>query len=139
MSINGKIAELVLRTQNASDGGKHKAYFVVGRRPGRDNCAGYPQKDRLLITTLGLIARGGSNWKYAVVPCRQYANPAYIVYFETRIAGEKVQVSFHSFNRELSRYTRNSFRIKWDEKDSRDSAVRAYRHYCPNGQYSELY
>ena len=59
----------------------------------------------------------------------------YLVYFETRIDGQKYQVSFHSFNHQLRRFMRNSFRCKWDRKDSRESALAIYWYYVPNGEY----
>ena len=134
MSIDGKIAELILRTQNASDGGKGGLYsLVTNTRSYRDNCAGYGQKDNLLIEAIRLIVKTHNNWKYAVTKDRQgIAN--YIVYFQTRIMGEKVQISFHSFDNSLSRYVKKSFRIPWDHGCSRDSAVAAYTYYT-QGSY----
>ena len=134
MSINSKIASLVLRAQNASDGGKNKCYFSGSDKVITDNRAGYGQKDQLIIAAINLINRGKSNYKFAVTECLDFSNMAWIVYFQTRINGENIQVSFHSFNCVLSKYVRRSYRIKWDHKDSRDSAEYAYMYYS-NGMY----
>ena len=134
-NVNGKIASLVLRAQNASDGGKHMSYFYNTQKGVTDNRASYAQKDRLIIAAINIINRGKSNYKYAVVECNDFTNPAFIVYFQTRIECENIQVSFHSFNHELSKFVKNSYRIKWDHECSRDSAVYAYRYYT-NGLYA---
>lgn len=136
MNIDGKIAELILRTQNASDGGKNISYFK-SQKARRDNLAGYAAKDKFLLLAINMIARNNSNcnWKYAVVQCNDFYNPAFIVYFQTNIDCEKVQISFHSFNSDLQKYLKKSFRIKWDSGYSRESAEYAYSYYT-NGQYS---
>lgn len=134
-SRDAKIAELVLRTQNASDGGKGIDDLVNSARSVTDNKAAYVQKDRLLLATIELINGGKSNWRFAVADCGDFSRRCWIVYFQTRINGEKVQVSFHTFNGEVERFRRNSFRIKWDHGDSRESAQLAYKFYCPNGRY----
>ena len=136
MSVNSKIAELILRTQNASDGGKN-IFVMDSKKAIRDNCGGYATKDKLLLLAIEMIARnkGKCKWKYAVVEANdQNGYNSIIVYFQTQIEGEKVQISFHSFNFDLRRFATNSFRIKWDRGDSRDSAIYAYKHFC-NGNY----
>ena len=135
MTLNGKIVELVLRTQNASDGGKRKKgqnIMVISdtRRGIRDNCGGYATKDNLMILAIEMIAKNHTDWKYAVkIGKDQNGHTSFIVYFQTKIMGEKVQISFHSFNNNLRKYVNNSFRIKWDHGCSRDSAVYAYNYY----------
>lgn len=141
MKIDGKIAELILRTQNASDGGKHFGCFYGSTRGIRDNCAGYPQKDLFMVKAIELIAKNHKvcHWKYSVTRTRDdYGYGCWIVYFQTRINGEKVQISFHTFNSTIDRYVKNSHRIKWDHGCSRDSAVTAYEYYTC-GNYSEGY
>lgn len=135
MNKDKKVAELILRTQNASDGGKHIQFFPDCKKAVRDNCAGYGQKDSLILAAIKLI-RGSDNscFRYAVVIDRQRI-ARYIVYFETRIDDVKYQVSFHSFDTRLGRYICNSRYARWDKKSSRDSAVTIYKYYCPNGQY----
>ena len=133
MSVDGKIAELILRIQNASDGGKRLCPLVTNTRSYRDNCAGYAQKDNLLIEAINIISKTRNNWKYSVTKDSQ-GIADYIVYFQTRIMSEKVQISFHSFDSSLSRYVKNSFRIPWDHGCSRDSAIAAYTYYT-QGSY----
>lgn len=137
MSINSRIAELILRTQNASDGGKDIIAVTNNSRGRRDNAAGYEVKDKFIKLAIDMIARNNTNWKYAVRYCGDYKKPCWIVYFQTKINDEKVQISFHTFNETFRRFTGRSFRIPWDGGDSRKSAIRAYKYYCPNGDYAE--
>lgn len=135
MNRNAKIAELVLRAQTASDGGKGIKELRYSQRSITDNRAGYGVKDHYIISAINLINGGRSNWKYAVVKAGDFMDPAWIVYFETRVDGDKIQISFHTFNSYFRRFTRKSFRTKWDHGCSRDSALTAYVYYVPNGRY----
>ena len=133
MSVDSKIAEYILRAQNASDGGKGIDALVASRKSRRDNCAGYSVKDKYILCAMKLIISGDTAFKFAVTPDKEgIAN--YIVYFETKIGYEKLQVSFHTY-RNFSRYVNNSFRMKWDHASSRDSAQRMYDYYIPDGMY----
>ncbi len=133
-SINKRVAEYILRAQNASDGGKRITELVDSKKSRRDNCAGYMVKDMMIFRAIDLIVRNKSSFKFAVVKDSEHvAN--FIVYFETRINGEKYQVSFHSFNMGLAKYVARSFRTKWDYGDSRYSAKIIYKHYMANGSY----
>ena len=136
--INKKIAELIVRAQNASDGGKHLYPLINSRRAYRDNCVGYRQKDKMILTAIKLIVanKGKCDFKFAVVDDVERV-AYYIVYFETKVNGEKVQVSFHSFDYHLRDFLTNSFRIKWDRKDSRKSAMLIYNAYS-YGDYANL-
>lgn len=133
MSINSKIAEYILRAQNASDGGKGINCLVSSKKSRRDNCAGYSVKDKYILSAMKLINSGNTAFKFAVVPDKK-GTARYIVYFETKVDYKKYQVSFHTF-RDYSRYVNNSFRIKWDHENSRDSAEIIYNYYIPDGMY----
>ena len=135
-STNSKIAELIIRTQNASDGGKKLHYFYGCKKAVRDNCARYGQKDSLILSAIEMIRWNKSDFVFSVQRDREH-KAYYLVYFETRINGIKFQVSFHSFDGRLGRYVRNSRHARWDKKSSRDSAVSIYKYYCPNGQYTQ--
>lgn len=136
MSVNSKIAAHIVRAQAASDGGKGKAYnWHNSQKAKTDNNAGYAHKDPAILAAINLINCCKSNWKYAVKNCYDYNRPAWTIYFETRIEGEKIQISFHSFNSTFSKYVNNSFRTKWDEKDSHESAIFAYKYYADKGKY----
>ena len=137
MNKNAKVATLLIRAQCSSDGGKGNYTLVASRRSHRDNCAGYGNKDVMILDALRLISQGGTKFKYSVI-CDPQGVADYIVYFETRINGEKLQVSFHSFNPELEKYVRNSFRIKWDHSIARIAAVKIYTHFVANGQYTDF-
>jgi len=132
-NIDKEIAELILRAQNASDGGKGIAELVSKGKSVRDNKHGYAGKDTFIFLTINMIVKGKTDFRFAVTDGE---NTPYLVYFETRISGKKFQVSFHSFDERLERFKGKSFRIKWDHGSSRDSAVTIYRYYCPNGQYA---
>lgn len=133
-NVNGEIAELILRAQCGSDGGKKIINLVDTKKSIRDSYAGYAAKDRFVKTAIEMISRNKSDFQYAVT--RDHQGIAYyIVYFQTKVDGEKVQTSFHSFDTSLGKYTKNSFRIKWDKKSSREAAVKMYIQYNPNGKY----
>ena len=127
--LNARIANLILRAQNASDGGKGIDVLVQSRGAYRDNCAGYAHKDKFVWTAINMIAANQTDFRFAVTRDKE-KKAYYIVYFECRVHGEKQQVSFHSFDTRLERFLKKSFRIKWDRKDSRESARTIYeRHH----------
>ena len=134
-NVNKEIAELLLRCQNASDGGKCIRMLCSSKKSVTDNSHGYRAKDTFIMLMLGMIAdkNSESDFRFAVTPgdCTPY-----LVYIQTRIDGKKYQVSFHSLDRRLERFMRKSFRIKWDHGNSRDSAITIYKHYVPNGTYT---
>lgn len=128
-TLNKRIAETILRAQNASDGGKRIDLLVGSRKAYRDNCAGYRAKDKFIRIALRMIAGnpGKTDFRFAVVYDKENVAD-FLVYFECRnhANGEKRQVSFHSFDASLSHYVRKSFRMKWDHADSRQSACDIY-------------
>ena len=136
MNKNARVATLILRAQCGSDGGKGKNFLVNNKRSHRDNCAGYACKDVCIYSALNLIVQGGTSFKFSVKRDGELA--LYLVYFETRVNGEKLQVSFHSYDSRLSRFSKNSFRMKWDMRGSRMSAIRIYSHYVKNGEYVDI-
>lgn len=133
MNKNNKVATLIIRAQCASDGGKCITELVSGKRSYRDNCAGYGNKDVCIYNAINIIVAGNTNFKFSVKHDGTIA--PYVVYFETKLNGEKFQVSFHSFDSRLSRFAKNSFRMKWDKGSSRISAEKIYRYYAKNGEY----
>lgn len=137
MAVNKKVAELILRAQNASDGGKNIDELVLctSEKTYRDNKHGYAGKDMFIMKAIEMIARNrkNTNFRYSVVHDGEIAD--YLVYFDTTINGKKYQVSFHSFNNDLERFIRKSFKTEWDKKDSRRAAAEIYKAYFPNGRY----
>lgn len=131
--IDKEIAELILRCQNASDGGKGITELVSKGKSVRDNRHGYEGKDDFLFLVISMISKGKSDFRFAVT---DGGITPYLTYLETRINGKKFQVSFHSYDSRLERFKGKSFRIKWDHGSSRDSAIAIYRHYFPNGNYA---
>ena len=135
-NINAKIAETILRAQNASNGGKFNRYNDCSTFKGRnatDNMSGYDLKDTLIKQAISLISTGKSNFKFSVQEDTE-GRARYIVYFNTNINGTKYQVSFHTFmNLRVSKYF-----TRWDRGYlSQDNAISIYKHYCPNGKYLE--
>ena len=137
--VNKKIAELILRAQNASDGGKLFSVISFSRKGLKDNHIGYKTKDACIAQAINLISKTGrqSAFRYFVTDDKTAA-AYFMVYFETRVNGQKYQVSFHSYDNNLVKYVQKRH-TKWDQKDSRDSAVIIYRHFVPNGQYASAY
>ena len=140
--INKKIASLLIRTRNCSDGGKDRMCMnPVSRTAKRDNCHGYRGKEDYLLLAINMISRNRKTvaFKYAVVYNTEddyYNAPLYIVYFSTHINGVPYQISFHSYDLRLERYVRKSFRIKWDRENGLESVKKIYSHYFPNGIYA---
>lgn len=134
MTINGKIATLLLRAQNSSDGGKHKHIIINNRRSYRDNAAGYQSKDSFVWEAIDLICRNRKSCDFKFAVTDGHITP-YLIYFETIINDKKLQVSFHSYDSRLSKFRKNSFRMKWDKADSRESALEIYHNYVKNGKY----
>ena len=131
-NVDKEIASLILRAQNASDGGKGIDYLVASKKAHRDNCHAYSGKDFFILTAIGMIARNNTSFKFAV---RDGEITPYLVYFETSFGGTKYQVSFHSYCSDLERYMKKGFRILWDHGDSRDSAYEIYLHFNKHGRY----
>ena len=131
--MNKKIAELILRAQTASDGGKGIQYGA-SRKARRDNQGGYYRKDEFISEAIRLILTTKNNFKFAVIRDKE-GKANFIIYFSTKVDGINYQVSFHSFNGEFAKYCKKSFRIPWDRWDSRESAEIIYRHYVPEGRY----
>ena len=82
MKRNAKIAELILRAQNASDGGKQKSsYNTSSIKAYTDNYAGYKHKDLCIYNAIQLILTGNSKFKFSVQDDKQKI-AYFLVYFE---------------------------------------------------------
>ena len=84
-NINVRISELILRAQNASDGGKGIDELVSSRKSYRDNCAGYAHKDRFVYLAVSMIASNKTDFRFAVTEDKDCVAD-FIVYFECHSA-----------------------------------------------------
>ena len=132
---NAAIAELVLRAQCASDGGKGIKALVGSYKARTDNRAGYAVKDILIEEAVRLILSGESDYCFSV---KDLENGMYLIYFQTKIHGKNVQVSFHSYGTNTwAKYCNRGkgCELWWDHGSSRSSAEYAYSYYC-RGYYT---
>lgn len=138
MKTDSKIAELILRAQNASDGGKNISCIGYGRKAQKDNHKGYVSKDGLIyeaVRTILFNKNKDCSFHFGVTRATEGYAP-YIIYFTCQVkGGKKYQVSFHSYSRMWEDFVRTSHHVVWDKKDSRNSAITLYKYFCPNGQY----
>ena len=137
-NVNKKIATLILRAQNASNGGKRNRFndcrTYVGLNKSDNHC-GYYRKEMLVYQAINLIIqnRKQSDFIFSVVE-NDESWARFIVYFQVKINDEVLQVSFHS-PLDLSKLVNKNYQLEWDRGDSQWSAIRIYEYYNPNGEY----
>lgn len=123
------IARYILNAQISSDGGK--SIYEISNLSRHAFNEAYDGKDRYILGAIKMIRSSkDSNFRFFVKP---NSWTAFIVYFETRIHGEKFQVSFHSYDESLRPYclgkAHHGFRTRWDHGSSRDTAVAIAEYY----------
>lgn len=127
---DSKIALLLLRAQNASNGGKGIPALSNSQEAIADNVAGYPCKYACIKEALSLVQ--DSSFKCYIV--RDYARKARcIITFETYVEGVKLWISFHcncpfAFNCKRRPSHGNLL-------PSEEAAKIVYKYYVPNGTY----
>ena len=103
-SKDRKIAKAIILAQIASDGGKgnpslrhlFKEGWVV-------NNAGYSLKDAYILKAIyGINKSRNSMFRYYVA--KGDIGGSWLVYFNFLVKGEKMQVSFHAFSKEIARW-----------------------------------
>lgn len=138
MRTDARVAELILRAQNASDGGKGISCIGYGRKAQKDNHKAYLSKDSLIyeaVKTILYNKNKNCSFRFGVTRATTGYAP-YIIYFSCQIkGGEKYQVSFHSYSRMWEQFIKTSHHVMWDRKDSRQAAITLYKYFCPNGLY----
>ena len=133
--LNRKVASALLRAQLHSDAAKYiheirketraqKAEFVKCESSyyyeEKENH--YRYKDEYILKAIQrILSDKNSGFTFYVT----YGGlTPYLVYFTFRLDGKRYQISFHSYDRNLFRYFKNSerFRTHWDRRSSRAAA-----------------
>ena len=101
-----EIAKLIVIAQASSDVGKGiiDLYRLLDRKLQRKAQWGYPVKDQAILELLCIIS-GHPQKDVHFYVCRDTDRIAsYIVYFDFMLGCDKVQVSFHSFDKRIERF-----------------------------------
>ena len=133
---NAQIATLLLRAQNASDGGKGRSVFSGSAKAAQDNAAGYIVKDSCIKEAIKLIQEHDSVFQYYLMKNWQDRKTRYIVTFITPIDGRDLWVTFHV----KDGMPNCKHRPKHDGVliPSGEAAACIYRYFCPMGAYCEF-
>ncbi len=120
------IAETIIMAQVASDAGKgidDLALKLTDNARNRNaQSHGYNVKDLYILKALNRInATKSPDVRYFVT--RDEHINSYLVYFDIKLNGHRLQVSFHSFSKKLKAYLGSKEPSHWDHKSSRNSCV----------------
>lgn len=94
--INKIIALAVVNAQACSDAGKGINELSY-RNASMAEHFGYDLKEEFIVKALKLIRGNKTAWHYTCVSCLdQNRHKSILVYFRTRVTGERIQISFHT-------------------------------------------
>lgn len=109
-SLNAQIAFNICQAQRSSDLGKWER-CKLGRNPvfahanslqGKTRFQGYYPKDGFIFEAIKLCRFGHSDFNYYIeARPDQNGNDSFVILFDTKIEGKRMQISFHSFNKRL--------------------------------------
>jgi hypothetical protein len=130
-----EIAKLIVIAQASSDVGKgiNDLYRLLDEKLKRKAKCGYPVKD-LAIYELLCIISGHPQKDVHFYVCRDADKIAlYVVYFDFMLGCDKVQVSFHSFDKRIERFIARGVKscTKW--RSDIESRSMAYALAVRNG------
>ena len=132
--INKIIALSVVNAQACSDAGKG-IYELQYRNASMAEHFGYDLKEEFILQALKLIRSNKSNWHYTCVSCfDQNGYMSILVYFRTRVTGERIQISFHTpmnkASMELTRLSNSGEKCYWTKnKAPRDGCKKLIEYY----------
>lgn len=132
--INKIIALSIVNAQACSDAGKGIDELIY-RNTGMAKCFGYELKEEFIVKALKLIRGNKSNWHYTCVNCLdQNGYMSILVYFRTKISGERIQISFHTpmnkASMELIKMSDSGEKCYWTKsKTSRDGCKKLIEYY----------
>lgn len=127
--MNEQAIRRIILAQVASDGGKGIGDLLdvlpEEFKPAAKKIwlKGYRIKDSLLEEACQIIARHKAcNLRFFVTEDKEGV-ARYIVYFDIKVDGKRLQASFHSFSYRWAKWVRGSVasRGNWDHKDSRET------------------
>lgn len=129
--MNKQAAKAIILAQVASDGGKGIIDLLNALpdtlMPSAEKTwdAGYAFKDELLERACIIVARHHDNDIRFFVTEDKQGVAKFIVYFDVKVNGKRWQVSFHSFSKSWSKWTKSTVasRGNWDHKNSRATCL----------------
>ena len=133
---NAKIAELLIRAQNGSDGGKGRTVLVSSEKSVSDNIKGYAVKYSCIKESIKLIQEHNCAFVYYIIRDYKY-NAKFIVSFVTHIEGQEMRVSFHCNISDLCPNCRRCPKSNNVLLPSYKAAECIYKYFCPLGKYCE--
>ena len=134
---NATIATLLIRAQNASDGGKGKVCFTGSEKAASDNAAGYIVKDACIREAIKLIQEHNTVFQYYLMKNYGDRKTRYFVTFVTSIDGKQdLWVTFHLKNGVPN--CKHRPRYHGEPVASGEAAACIYRYFCPLGEYCEF-
>lgn len=124
--LNLAICKYLVLAQISSDAGKG-IYDIADIIPIGNVYAKkeYRAKDALILKAIKLISSSNkTGFHFSVKHCYEYSSNAFLVYFNFKLNGKRMQISFHSFSNRLERWiSKQSQSTRWDKKSSRNSAI----------------
>lgn len=132
--INKIIALAIVNAQACSDAGKG-IYELSYRNTSMARCFEYELKEEFILKALRLIRNNKTDWHYTCVNCLdQNGYMSILVYFRTRVTGERIQISFHTpmnkASMELIKMSNSGEKCYWTKsKTSRDGCKKLIEYY----------
>ena len=127
MELDLRVCKYILLAQIASDGGKHRCLWELPTMIPIGEVyytKGYNVKDSEILKAIKTINQSpkSTGFHFYVKEVDGFRSRAFIIYFNFKLDGKRYQISFHSFNKKMQRYSNNRFSTRWDKKSSRESA-----------------
>ena len=122
--VNLEVAKAIIAAQDGSDFAKGNAALPLSKRQTRHTRnrrnGGYKCKVNYIILALNLIRKNQTDFSYYIERKEdQNGFPSIIVYFEIKIEGKRIQVSFHTpLNKagELEKLVSTGRRTRWNKR-----------------------
>lgn len=132
--INKIIALAIVNAQACSDAGKGMCELEY-RNVSMAEHFGYDLKEEFIVKALRLIRTNKTDWHYRCVnSLDQNGYSSILVYFRTRVTGERIQISFHTpinkASMQLIRMSDSGENCYWTKsKKSRDNCKKIIEYY----------
>lgn len=128
-----EIARLIVLAQAASDAGKGIDTMIGQLKVKLQNKPnqGYYYKDQAILDAIRLIAAHHFQDVHFFVCKDEEKKAKYLVYFDIKFGGQRLQISFHSFDGRLRPFikrNKNSW-TAWDHGSSRENALLLAEHF----------
>ena len=137
MTVNKKIALLLVKAQAASMAGKHqlwKSDFCLDRNVRRERKTGYKYKENNILDALYIMTHSKNIFRFSVIQTEDqnwhWSVLVYIFFSIDRGTKKHYQMSFHTpygkASNELISYSSKGCKTHWDRKSSLITAEKLY-------------